>query len=487
MSRAALSPRATHIVVAGSLAVVLTVAILLLPGALALWLVAGGGLVALVALVPISAFLLLPFAIAFGSLFSLSVMGVNIGPTDLLVGASLLVWLVHHRRDFRQILSRIHVTRLRALWNVSRAPLLLLLALVAYLLIVGLSIVVASDRIATIKEIIKWSEVLAVVALSATELRTAWHVRAVAWATIAAAVAEALLGYAQWAVSTGAAGPGGESLRVFGTFGQPNPYGGFLNFGLLLALGLLLFGRDIRERWLAGGASALLLGAQLLANSRGTLLGLGMGLLVMIVIGWRRERLAIIVAVVAIPLIAIAWTVGIIPARIQRAVLDQLRIGDALSGNVNSANFSTVERLAHWVAGVRMFAAHPLLGVGAGNYDAAYARYALSDWPDALGHAHNYYINTIAETGMLGFLAFLALTLATFYLGWSTVRRMRSMAGARSALHALALGFLATVVALAVHNLTDDLFVHAMELQLALTIGCQVALLRLAARRESAH
>jgi O-antigen ligase len=188
---------------------------------------------------------------------------------------------------------------------------------------------------------------------------------------------------------------------------------------------------------------------------------------------------------VSIPLIAIGWLTNVVPARVQQTVLAQLRVSDALNGTVTSANFSTVERLAHWIAGLRMFAAHPILGVGAGNYDAAYAMYALPDWPDALGHAHNYYINAAAETGILGLVAFLALTSATLYLGWYAVSHTGLSGALPSSQRAIALGLFGAVVALAVHNLTDDLFVHAMELQFALTLGCLIALLRMSAARQS--
>ena len=153
--------------------------------------------------------------------------------------------------------------------------------------------------------------------------------------------------------------------------------------------------------------------------------------------------LVAIVAAVSIPLRAIGGRANLIPMRIQQAALDQIRVSDALNGTLISANFSTVERLAHWIAGLRMFAAHPILGVGAGNYDAAYAKYALPDWPDALGYAHNYYINVAAETGILGFVAFLALTAATLYLEWRVERHMGIFANLQSSHRAIALGCLA--------------------------------------------
>jgi len=470
--------------ITGLLTVVLTAVILLLPGTSALWIVVGAGLVLLAIFEPFTAILLMPFAIAFGSLVSLGVSRVNVGPTDLLVGTLMVVWLVRHVSQLRHLPSLLQADRLRALWITERARCLLFLTLIAYLLFICLSLAVATDRVATVKEIIKWCEVLALVALSAAYLRTAWQVRMVVWAIIGATVAEALLGYVQWVASAGQAGSGSDGMRVFGTFGQPNPYAGFLNFGLILALALALFGRDTRERWVAGGASALLIGAQMLAGSRGALLGLIVAIVAMVVVGWRRERQAALIAAVGVPLLVVGWITRIIPARIQRAILDQVRINDALSGTVTAANFSTVERIAHWITGVRMFLAHPLLGVGAGNYNAAYPHYALPDWPDALGHAHNYYINAAAETGALGCAAFLALTSVTFYLGWRAVRQVRAYATVDSSLPAIALGLFAALVALATHNLTDDLFVHAMELQFAIIIGALLALLRMSASQE---
>src|SRR6185437_3507855 len=290
------SGRVAYATITGLLTVVLTAVILLLPGTSALWIVVGAGLVLLAIFEPFTAILLMPFAIAFGSLVSLGVSRVNVGPTDLLVGTLMVVWLVRHVSQLRHLPSLLQADRLRALWITERARCLLFLTLIAYLLFVCLSLAVATDRVATVKEIIKWCEVLALVALSAAYLRTAWQVRMVVWAIIGATVAEALLGYVQWVASAGQAGSGSDGMRVFGTFGQPNPYAGFLNFGLILALALALFGRDTRERWVAGGASALLIGAQMLAGSRGALLGLIVAIVAMVVVGWRRERQAALIA-----------------------------------------------------------------------------------------------------------------------------------------------------------------------------------------------
>jgi O-antigen ligase len=308
------------------------------------------------------------------------------------------------------------------------------------------------------------------------------RVRILVWGIVLVGLAEALLGYAQWAAGAGALGPGGASLRVFGTFAQPNPYAAFLNFALPLALALVLWSREPRERWAAAAVSVLLLGAEILAASRGAALGLVAALLVLGVASWRWERQATWLLLIGAPLLALAWLVGLVPGSVRERVLAQLRLGDvSLGSQVNDANFSTLERLAHWVAGLRMFAAHPLLGVGAGNYDAVYARYAVAGWPEPLGHAHNYYITAAAETGVLGLVAFLAIAGCALVAGWWAVRARVTPGvqreGIQRAVDAdVALGLLAVMVAVLVHSLTDDVFVHAMELCFALCLGVLVRL-----------
>jgi hypothetical protein len=260
-------------------------------------------------------------------------------------------------------------------------------------------------------------------------------------------------------------------------------------------------------------------------------LGLGACVAVMLVVAVGIERPAAVVAVGGGALLALAWVTHILPASLQQRALHLLRLdGVSLTGPLNDANFSAVERLAHWVAGWRMFLAHPLLGVGAGNYDPAYAKYHVPGWNLSLGHAHNYYINAAAETGIIGLVIFLALTAAMLYAPWRAARvagspavvndrrtnagvnapetvhgedrtpalqgrdgilgarvsdylwarwdRLRALARDGSPFgYAIALGMLGTVVALSVHNLVDDAFVHGIALQLGLSLALVVAIL----------
>jgi O-antigen ligase len=429
---------------------------------------------------------IIPLAAGFGQALTLNVAGLRASLTDLIVAALVALggYLFWRARQTGGLTANAITETLREARRAQPQALALLAALLAYLAVIILSIVVAYARTPVIKETLKWGEVIVVACAAWGFIRTARHALWLAWGVIAGGLAEALLGCAQLVAGAGALGPSSASVRVFGTFDQPNPYGGYLNLALPVALALALYGRDLRMRWIAGGASLLLLFAQYLAGSRGALLGLVAAVVVIVGVGWRVERWAVRAALIGAPIIAVAWVTHLIPLSIQNALLAQFRLSDvSLSAQVNDSNFSTIERLAHWVAGIRMFRAHPVLGVGAGNYSAAYPRYQVPGWDESLTHAHNYYINVAAETGALGLLAFLAVVVAALYLAWRATRATDTHRAGQGALigtnaRALAIGFAAVLVALCVHNLTDDLFVHAMELQFGLTLG---VLARLAA------
>jgi O-antigen ligase len=73
---------------------------------------------------------------------------------------------------------------------------------------------------------------------------------------------------------------------------------------------------------------------------------------------------------------------------------------------------STQGRFNAWKAGVNMFIARPLTGVGVGNFAVAYASGDYSDRGSWLS-AHSLYVQLIAELGMVGVLTFVPLV---FYM-----------------------------------------------------------------------
>jgi O-antigen ligase len=149
-----------------------------------------------------------------------------------------------------------------------------------------------------------------------------------------------------------------------------------------------------------------------------------------------------------------------------------IQIQDARGLDITPANYAVLERTAHWQAALSMADEFPWLGVGFGNYEAAYSDYALLNWPYALGHAHNYYLNLLAEAGVAGLAAYLLLW-ATII--WQTARVIRF---ASYPLRGLALGLMGAWVHLSVHHLVDKLYVNNIYLHLGALIGILILLQR---------
>jgi O-antigen ligase len=206
--------------------------------------------------------------------------------------------------------------------------------------------------------------------------------------------------------------------------------------------------------------------------SRGGWLGLIAGLLAILGLRSRRTAAATLIGLALLALIVTVGGTGWMPGPIAARLGD---LGNYVAGpdlahtEITDANFAVLERLAHWQAGQRMFNDHPWLGVGIGNFGTNYAAYALPHWYVSLGHAHNIFLNYLAETGVIGFAAFAASWLGVAWLAWRIAARSR---GYRAA---LAIGVLGTWFYLSAHSMFDNLFVAHMQLQLALLLGALVA------------
>jgi O-antigen ligase len=207
--------------------------------------------------------------------------------------------------------------------------------------------------------------------------------------------------------------------------------------------------------------------------SRGGWIALAVAL--MAVVGLRDRRATVVAIAAGLVLIVALFFAGTgwLPATVANRVSD---LGSYVAGpdpartEITDENFAVLERLAHWQAGLKMFEDHPWLGIGIGNYAVAYERYAPPHWYEPLGHAHNIFINFLAETGVTGFVAFVCFWLGAWRLAWRASRRNQDYASA------FAIGVLGTIVYLTVHSQFDNLFVQHMQLQLALLLGCIVAI-----------
>jgi O-antigen ligase len=402
--------------------------------------------------------------------FAASVKWGLVSGLDLALALAFCLWFIDGvRRD-----------HLRLAWSAPAA-----LALV-YAAALATSTLVSRDLGQAAAEVVKWLEFAAVV-LILPMMVSKVHVRWVTAGVVAGATAQALLGIYQFVF---AVGPEwfivlGRFMRASGSFGQPNPFGGYLGLVLpvsasmaLAGVGTLLRGDRSRAAWLwaifyAAASTVIALG--LLASwSRGAWLGSALALLVMV--ATRSRTAALWSGMLALVVAALALAGSISPQGLPQPIAQRLAevpawfgAGNLLEQEVTDENFALIERLAHWEAAQRMFERSPWIGVGAGNYAAVYPEVRLPEWEEALGHAHNVVLNVLGETGILGLAAFALLWVVTTV--WVVRRLLASGRQGRRWEVALQAGVLGVLVHLALHNLVDNLFVQGLTVLVAVWLG----------------
>lgn len=421
------------------------------------------------------------FAVPYGAWFPLPTGFGNLTAVDFFVALVIALWLA------RMIVQE------RAL-AIRFPPLVLPFAL--FLGVALLSMIGATSLESSLKELTKWFEMLAVYICVANNLDEAKTKRVLA-VTFLAGISQAAIGVYQFLFRAGPEGFElfGRFMRAYGTFEQPNPFAGYLALIIPVALGVvsgfqLPVHGSIRAQLLilnvellALCALASMLAAVVMSWSRGAWLGVGAGLIVTMIVPSRRAFVGSIITAFGLTLAILLGTLSvnvIPPAMAERfaGITDYFGVFDVRGVRVDDANYAIVERMAHWQSAAMMWAENPALGVGIGNYAAAYPRYALPRWDDALGHAHNYYLNIAAETGTTGLLAYLVLWGSAFGQSWRAVRT------ASGFWRGVAAGLLGTLVALSLHNTFDNLFVHGMAVQVGLGLGI-VAWLNRENKKES--
>lgn len=100
--------------------------------------------------------------------------------------------------------------------------------------------------------------------------------------------------------------------------------------------------------------------------------------------------------------------------------------------NMNMAANSN--RILAWQSSWNMFRDHPLLGVGQGNWFKNYKeKYINPAETETVPNAHSIYMQTLAETGMIGFLTYVAMMSSVLYMAvkrWRQAQTDEQRAGA---------------------------------------------------------
>jgi putative inorganic carbon (HCO3(-)) transporter len=96
-----------------------------------------------------------------------------------------------------------------------------------------------------------------------------------------------------------------------------------------------------------------------------------------------------------------------------------------------STDASNLERINRWSCALEMFKKRPIVGYGPGTYAFEYAPFQrpenltiISTNFGDMGNAHSEYLGSLAETGIIGLIAFLGLVFFIFYTGVQLYHRI---------------------------------------------------------------
>jgi len=200
--------------------------------------------------------------------------------------------------------------------------------------------------------------------------------------------------------------PGGMH---FGPYVNPDHFAGLMEMLAPVAV-LSLAGQRRRfsvEGWVwRGSAVALAFASLLLSGSRGGLLALSAEIAIATIalrrVGARtpeRRRLGLAAAITL--LAGLALFVYVDPGWVAK------RLGSVAFVDRTWADWAG-QRKGMSLDALRMWRAHPVLGVGLGDFETAYPRYQSFPTDLWIDFAHNDYVEAFAETGLVGALLILS-------------------------------------------------------------------------------
>lgn len=193
------------------------------------------------------------------------------------------------------------------------------------------------------------------------------------------------------------------SGRLAGLF-DPNYFAAELIPAILIAGFQFATTTSARMRWLFAAVAGIDLVAFALTQSRGGIVGLGVGLIAAIVVAGR-ARPRILALVLLLAAVGLGYYLGYKPAHVFETT-SRAGASGASSG-----------RLDEWRVALRIFSGHPVGGVGLGNYQVVEPSYATQTLNLTTVRqivtvplvVHNTYLQFLAELGIVGLALFLTV------------------------------------------------------------------------------
>ncbi len=308
--------------------------------------------------------------------------------------------------------------------------------LLAYFVVVVASFLVASDKDAALNDILDMGKDIIIIYCILFALRQPQSWKQTAWLIMITTAALSLLSLYQLVTNNydqtffGLASAPAQKVfgdtttsRIGGPIAAPNLWA-----QVLVAVSVLIVFRIIHEKHVVVKmASLFMVGlityVVLNTYSRGAYLVLAIDLVLILFVFEKRISPMVGFAGLAIVILLLPFLPAAYRARF-------LTLSDFTAQNGIYQDTSFRGRSSEMLTGLAMFADHPILGVGTGNYPTNYQTYTQLIGLEFRAEArdpHSLYVQLLAETGILGTITFLAMV---YFLFAALNRACKALEGA---------------------------------------------------------
>ncbi|USG64259.1 O-antigen ligase family protein [Brevibacillus ruminantium] len=252
------------------------------------------------------------------------------------------------------------------------------------------------------------------------------------------------------------------TTRAFSFVTSPNVLGSYMALVAPVSVGLALYTSNKKERllWILVALTTLL--ALLLTGSRGAWFALAAALFACFYL-WKKRWAGYLVLAGIIGVLGLYF---LVPDTVPIVGTIKNRIFTLFTADYMEAS-SKAGRLQRWLTAYDRMRVEPLFGVGLGHHGGAVASRRFGTI-----YTDSYLFKSLAELGLIGLSMFIGLILMTFRYG---VKVARSLTGKPEFF--LTLGLLGGMIAVALHNVAENIFeVPFMSLQFWLFGGIFAAL-----------
>lgn len=275
-------------------------------------------------------------------------------------------------------------------------------------------------------------------------------VKIMAWV----AIASALYGFGQKTSSSLIIGSGNRE-RIFGTIGNAALFAGYEIVAVFLALTFFLRREATQgEKWLFGTTAALGTLAIIMTSVRGSLLGLGVGFLILSSLYFIKfhSKNAKRVFMGLITAAAILLVVILTPIKDASFIKESRFLARLTTTSFESYTAKT--RFWAWRAGLKGWVSSPktvLFGWGPEAFNIPFSHHFDPRFFQGIGsetffdRAHNMFVEVLVTMGLLGFVSYVAIFFVALRRLWRAVQESGPD-------QVYGMGFIALIVAYMIHN-----------------------------------